>query len=344
MKNTIVGVDLAKDVIQVCITKRNKVLSNKEMIPSEFSAWLASSNSTTIVFEACSTANYWQLLAHSYGHDSRQISAKLVANIRQNQKTDKNDALAVAQASSLPDVKFVSGKTFKQQELQSIVRIKELSVKHKVAVENQIRSLLLEFGIRTPAKGSIVNTVELTLEDADNGFCDEFRDSLAITFDGYLNLVAAIKKYESALERVANSNADCRKLMALEGVGPMNAVNLYMLLACGEMGTFRTGKDASACVGLTPIQHSTGGKAKLGSVGKHVRNHSMRSVLVSGAMAVCNQVKRRVPRTTKETWLKGLMERRGIRCAAVALANKTVRTAFSLLANDTEYRAIPVAS
>ena len=101
-----------------------------------------------IVFEACSTSNYWKQKALEYGHDARLISAKLVASVRQNQKTDKNDALAVAQAAQLTDVSYIKGKSKEQQELQTLVRLRELALKHKVAMQQQIKSLLLEFNIR----------------------------------------------------------------------------------------------------------------------------------------------------------------------------------------------------
>ena len=93
MKNTIVGVDLAKDVIQVCVYTNKNVRSNIEMTPSDLIDFLANSKSLTIVFEACGTSNFWKQKAISLGHDARLISAKLVAAVRQNQKTDRNDAL-----------------------------------------------------------------------------------------------------------------------------------------------------------------------------------------------------------------------------------------------------------
>ena len=152
MKNTIVGVDLAKDVIQVCVFTNKKVRSNTEMTPSEFTAFLANANSTTIVFEACGTSNYWKQKAISLDHDARLISAKLVAAVRQNQKTDQNDALAIVQASLLPDVAFIAGKSIEQQQLQSIMRLRELCVKQKTATGNQLTSLLLEFNIKVSSR------------------------------------------------------------------------------------------------------------------------------------------------------------------------------------------------
>jgi len=154
MKNTIVGVDLAKNVIQVCTVKNNTVVSNEEVNPMQFMAWLFNTQPITIVFEACAMSNYWKQEALKLGHDAKLVSAKLVATIRQNQKTDKNDALAVAQASQLVDINFINGKTFQQQEMQAIVRMRELAVKHKVSIHKQISALLLEFNIRiSPRSG-----------------------------------------------------------------------------------------------------------------------------------------------------------------------------------------------
>ncbi|GFD67981.1 hypothetical protein KUL106_12440 [Alteromonas sp. KUL106] len=130
MYNMLTGVDLAKKEIQVCVAKSNKIIRNMAMTPTAFSNWLATQKPMTVVFEACATSNYWYQCAREYGHDARLISAKLVSNIRQNQKTDKNDAEAVLQASQLSNVNFISGKSKEQQELQSLVRMHQLSVKH----------------------------------------------------------------------------------------------------------------------------------------------------------------------------------------------------------------------
>jgi len=343
MYDTIIGIDLAKHLIQICVVINGKVMSNTEITAQEFSAWLVNTKPAMIIFESCATSNYWQQVAKDAGHDARIISAKLVANIRQHQKTDKNDALAIVQASQLIDIKFINGKTFSQQELQSIMRMRELTVKHKVALRNQIEGLLLEFNIKVSArKGGLNGVVQAVLEDAENNFCMPFRDALNATWQLYLQTVENIKESERLLSEVIKLHPECKKLLALEGVSIINAIQLYIAIGCGEAGLFQSGRDAAACIGLTPIQHSSGGKVKLGSIGRFVKNVSLRSYLVNGAMSVVYHVGKREPRTQKEKWIKELLNRKSKKCVAVALANKTVRTAYAMLTKGTEYKAMPL--
>lgn len=340
MENTIVGVDLAKNVIQVCVFTNKKVRSNIEMTPYELTDWLANSKPVTIVFEACGTSNYWKQKAMSLGHDARLISAKLVAAVRQNQKTDKNDALAIIQASLLPDVTFIAGKSIEQQQLQSIMRLRELCVKQKTAAGNQLTALLLEFNIKVSNRnGGLRRVIESTLEDAENGLTFEFRKALYTAWQQYLSIIDGISTYDACLEKAMEAHPDCKKLLKIEGVGILNAINLYIALGCADLGVFSKGKDAAACIGLTPIQYSSGGKTKLGSIGKYVKNGIIRSQLITGALSAVSHAMNRDPKTKKDIWIHAMVGRRGKKCAAVALANKTVRTAYAMLTQNTEYKA-----
>ena len=271
---------------------------------------------------------------------SRLISAKLVATVRQNQKTDKNDALAIVQAAQLPDIKFIKGKSEQQQQLQSVLRLRELAIKQKTALNNQLKALLLEFNIRVSTRnGGLNGVIKSVLEDAENGFSGEFRQALDTAWKQYSQLLGSIRLYDECLESSIKEHGDCKRLLKLEGVGTVNAINLYNVLRCAELGTFNKGKDASACIGLTPLQYSSGGKTSLGSIGRHVKNSMLRSQLITGAMAAVSQAMKRVAITKKDAWIQGLVERRGKKCAAVALANKTVRTAYAMLDQGTEYKA-----
>jgi len=293
-----------------------------------------------IVFEACGMSNYWKQKAVEAGHQCELISAKLVSTVRQNQKTDKNDALAIVRAAMLPNVNFIQGKNVEQQQLQTMLRLRELAVQQKTALSNQIKALLLEFNVRISKQdGGILRGVQSFIEDAENELNADFRKILHTASAHYESLIESIKIYDLSLEQAVNRHSDCKTLLKLEGAGTINAVNLYIALGCAELGSFNKGKDASACIGLTPMQYSSGGKVKLGSIGKYVKNNTLRSYLIVGAMAAVSRTVTRTAVTKKDIWIQALVERRGKKCAAVALANKTVRTAFTMLKKGTEYKA-----
>lgn len=339
MYRTRVGVDLAKKVIQVCIYRNKKVQSNIEMTPEEFLSWLINNKPVTIIFEACSSSNYWKQKAIEVGHDARLVSAKLVSVVRQNQKTDKNDALAIVQTTFMPDVVYIGGKTVEQQQLQSIKRFRELAVKHRDAAQKQLIALLFELNIKIAnRRGGIISAIEGALEDASNGLSAECRRAIYLAKEQLKALFETVKQYNDCIDNSATTHHECKKLMKLEGVGAMNAINLYIALGCADIGYFSKGKDAAACIGVTPIQHSSGGTVTLGTIGKS-KNSILRSQLICGATAAVQHAVKRKAKTKKDLWIQGLVERRGKKCAAVALANKTVRTAFAMLKQGTEYKS-----
>jgi len=133
-----------------------------------------------------------------------------------------------------------------------------------------------------------------------------------------------------------------QKLMMLEGVGPLSAIGLTIRL--GQPAIFKNGRAASASIGLTPKQHSSGGKEVIGHIAKYSADKRLRSTLYQGALAVIARVDKREARTQKEVWLKGIIQRRGKKVAAIALANKNVRTTYALIKNNTNYKATAIAA
>jgi transposase len=176
------------------------------MTPDEFLSWLVTSNVVLIVFEACR-------ITGNKGHDARLISAKLVSAVRQNQKTDKNDALAIVQASLLPEIRFISGKSVKQQQLQSIKRLRELAIKHRDALKKQIVALLLELNIRVPnGSARLINKIDYILEDAENELSIEFRKALHVAQQQLNAAMKSVLIYDDCSEKSIQAHPECKKL------------------------------------------------------------------------------------------------------------------------------------
>jgi len=208
-------------------------------------------------------------------------------------------------------------------------------IRDRTAISNHIRGLLLEFGIAIP-KGfyQLHRQVPEILEDAENGVPHHFRSTLHLMHRRLLEIKQDIDVLTDQIEGLVKANEPCRRLLAIEGVGPISAVLLYATLGSGE--AFSGGREFSAYLGLTPKQYSSGGKTNLVGISRYVANKRLRAVLIQGARAYINKVKD--PKTSKDKWLMALVARAGYGKASVALANKNVRTAWAMLTQGTEYR------
>ena len=251
--NTI-GVDLAKNVIQVSVvTPSNKELANRELSRAKFAEFLARQKEALVAFEACATAHHWARVAASHGHVVKIIPAVAVAPFRQGHKTDKNDALAVAEAANRPNIRVAPLKSIDQQAMQAVHRSRELVIQDRTALSNHIRGLLLEFGIAIPKGFTYLRQrVPLILEDANNGLPMAYRPTLQRLLLRFLAMEEDLAFMDEQITALVKSNDGCRRLMALEGVGPIGAVLLYATLGSGE--AFKNGREFAAYLGLTPKQ------------------------------------------------------------------------------------------
>jgi transposase len=334
--STTVGVDLAKNVIQISVvSSRGKELSNRSLTRKKFAEFLGKQSPSLVAFEACASAHYWARSAKRHGHAARIIPAKAVAPFRQGHKTDSNDALAVAEAARRPNIKNAPMKTVEQQGLQSIQRSRYLLIQECIALSNHMRGILLEFGVTIPQGfASLLRKLPEVLEDGDNDLPDLYRPTLHRLYGRMLELRIDIEDMTKEIDGLVRQHPVCSKLTALEGVGPIGALSLYAALGSGA--AFTRGREFAAYLGLTPRQHSSGGKTNIVGLSKKIGNRRLRSILIQGALAYVYRMKE--PRTSKDRWLLDLIDRAGPRRAAVALANKNVRTAWALVTQGTEYQ------
>ena len=341
-KLNVIGVDLAKNVIQVSVLSRgNRELQNRTLTRRKFGEFLAKQKRSLVAFEACATAHHWARAAQRHGHKVKIIPAKAVTPYRQGHKTDENDALAVAEAASRPSVKEAPLKTIEQQGLQAIQRSRELLVHSRTGLSNHIRGLLLEFGVVIPQGfAALHRQIPEILEDGDNELPDLYRPTLHLLYQRLCDLRDDLQRLNSEIEILVKQNPACERLTALEGVGPIGSVLLFATLGTGE--AFVNGRQFSAYLGLTPKQYSSGGKVNLVGISRRVANKRLRAVLIQGARAYVHKLK--APNSPKDRWLSALIERAGHGKAAVALANKNARTAWAMLTQGTEYQRLPVAA
>jgi transposase len=340
MQNSnVIGIDLAKKVIQVCkIDKHGELTSNKAMSPSKLKELLAKSNPSIVAMEGCGACHYWARLAQTYGHDVRIISPRKVKAFLQGHKTDANDALAVAIAATQFGMVFSQIKAEEQQSLQTLETSRKFLDKELTALNNHLRAYLYEYGI-TMNRGqkSLRATIVIVLDDLDTRLPQCLKNTLKTLWERYQLTVFQLKETEKYRAALVKQLAPCKRLMELEGIGEVCAAMLYASIGDGR--EFKNGRQASVYIGLTPKQYSSGGKIIMLGIDKRGGNKPLRAALYQGALSVISRLPSE-PRTVKEEWLLKLVERVGVKRTCIALANKTVRTAWALLATGKSYEPV----
>lgn len=332
-----VGVDLAKNVFQVHGVdaqerpvwrgnyKRAKWLGEivKRLKPG-----------SEIGMEACAGAHHWARALRAHGYRVKLIAPQFVKPYVKSNKTDRNDAAAICEAMSRPSMRFVEVKSVEQQDIQAVHRVRTELVAQRTSKANQIRGLVGEYGLVAPLSlGALRRAVPAWLEDAENGLSDRFRRLLAGLVDDLRLLDARIAELDEEIASIAACDPAVQRLLELRGVGPITATALVVALGTGE--AFRRGRDFSVSLGLTPRQHSSGGKERLLGISKRGDAY-LRQLLVHGARSVIRTAAEKDDSLSR--WLQKLLARRHPNVVAVALASKTARMAWALLRYDTAYQ------
>ncbi len=336
MKIKRVGVDLAKNVYQLhgvdghdnCVLQRR--LKRDKWLEVLFGK---TEPGCEIGMEACGGAHHWARLLMAKGFKVKIIPPQFVTPYVKSNKNDAKDAEAICEAMSRPTMRFVKAKTVEQQDIQATHRVRSELMCHRTAKANQIRGLVTEYGLVAPLQmASLRAAIPRWLEDAENGLTNRFRALLHGLWDDLLTLDQRIETLNGEIESLAKSDPLAQRLQQLRGVGPLVATALIATVGSGEQ--FDRGRQMSASLGLTPRQHSSGGKDRLLGISKRGDAY-LRSILIHGARAVVAQAKHKEDRLSR--WVTELAERSHPNVAAVALANKTVRMAWAMMKYDADY-------
>jgi transposase len=233
---------------------------------------------------------------------------------------------------------FSQIKEEEQQSLQTLETSRKFLDKELTALNNHIRAYLYEYGI-TMNKGqkSLRAIMPIVLDELDTRLPSCLKSTLNVLWERYQLTVVQLKETEKYRAALVKQLEPCNRLMKLEGVGEVCASMLYASMGDGR--EFKNGRQASVYLGLTPKQHTSGGKTYMMGIDKKSSNKALRAALYQGALSVISRLPSE-PRTVKEAWLLKSIERVGVKRVCIALANKTVRTAWALLATEKSYKPI----
>ena len=329
------GIDLAKNSMHVYgVDAQGRQVLSKKVSRGKLSAFMANRPPCLVAMEACGSAHHWARVFRDFGHEVRLIAPQFVKPFVKSNKNDAVDAEAICEAVQRPNMRFVAIKTVEQQDIQAIHRMRSLNVERRTAQVNQVRGLLLEYGIEIPqGRAALMRRLPEILEEAENGLSERFRAELNRLLEELRHLDEQVAHYDTQIQVIAHSDETVQRLMTIPGIGALIATAL--MAAVGEdVSLFRNGRGLAAWLGLVPRQHSTGGRERLLGISKRGDVY-LRQLIIHGARAVMRWVERKEDATSR--WATALKARRHTNVAVVAMANKIARVAYAVMVSGKPY-------
>jgi transposase len=332
---TTVGIDLAKNVFQVhAIDSSGRVVISKAVRRAGFLPLLSKLAPCLIGLEACASSHHWARELAKLGHTVRLIPPAYVKAYVRRQKNDAADAAAICEAVGRPSMRFVPVKTVDQQAALMLHRVRALLVSQRTALICALRAHMAEFGVVAPVGPRNVAPLLGILADGTD------QRLPALAYQALKPLARRMAMLRLEIERLDRhlldwhrSNAVSQRLASIPGVGPVTATALAASIADPSM--FRSGREFAAFLGLVPRQSSSGGKERLGRISK-MGDRYLRTLLVVGATAVLRYAK--TGGSTSKVWAQTLLAKKPFKVVAVALANKTARIAWAVMARGEVFR------
>jgi transposase len=329
-----IGIDTSKSVFQLHgVDEKEQTMLRKQLRRRQLLMFFGKLEPTLVGLEACGASHHWARELQKLGHQVVLIPPQYVKAYVERNKNDKIDAEAICEAMSRPKVqkRFVPIKSVEHSAAQMLLCVRESLVKRRTQLTNTIRGHAAEFGL-VAAKGlDKIQPLLARIAAADN-LPALTKQMFAVLGREYAELGPRIAEIDKKMLAFHRSNEVTRRLMEVPAIGPTGACLLVTKIV--DPHAFRSGRRCAAWIGLTPKDHSTAGKQRLGGITR-AGDERLRAVLVSGAMACIRHAKNR--RRNSSSWLADLLKRKPPKVAAVALANKTARIAWKLMISGERY-------
>jgi transposase len=336
-----IGMDTSKHFFQLHgVDASERPVLRRKLRRSEMLPFFAKLPPTAVGMEACAASHYWARELGKLGHEVKLIAPQHVKAYVKRNKNDGRDAEGLCEAMSRPTMQFVPVKTEEQQAALMLMGVRQQLIARRTRLCNAIRGCAAEFGLIT-AKGLVKVEPLLARIAQDESLPALAREMFALQGGDYARLQVELKAVEARLMVWHRANADSLRLAKIPGIGPIVATTLVM--KAPDPRLFPSGRHFAAWIGLTPKDHSTAGKTRIGKITR-AGDEMLRSVMVAGATAVIQQAKK--GRGRPSPWLVALLARKSPKLAAIALANKTARIAWKLLTTGEKYDGarMPAAS
>jgi transposase len=335
MKITLIGIDLAKTIFQVCgVNQAGHAGFNRQVRRHQLMKLLLQYPQAIIAMEACSGSNYWGRELQQRGFKVMLIPPQYVKPFVKGNKNDRNDAFAITEAARRPNIRTLIPRTLAQTDMIQVHRVRERLVRQRTAIINQLRGLLSEYGLVVgQGKDKLWDLLPALLSDCDNGLTHSARGLFQGIADEWRQLNERIQHCDQRIKQQSQDNESSQRLMAVKGVGVMTATAVVAHAGNGQ--AYKNGRQFAASLGLVPKEHSSGGIQKLGGLTKR-GNAYLRHLLMQCAWSLLRYAHRSSDQLS--CWAQQVATRRGKYKAVVAVANKLARILWAMLYHQSHYK------
>ncbi|HEV2123268.1 MAG TPA: IS110 family transposase [Chloroflexota bacterium] len=341
MSKVTIAVDLAKDIFEVAVaTASGTIIERKRLTRAQFERFWHTREPCSVVMEACAGAHHWARQLIGLGFVVVLLPAHYVKPYRQRNKTDRADCEALLEAARSPRIKPVGIKSCDQQAILALHRVREQWKSTRTMRINGMRGLLREFGIASPkgAKPFLARLPQL-LEAHRRSLPERVRRVVLAFWEEVHDLEQRMTEIEKELEGIAREHPLLRTLLEIPGIGVLTATALFA--SVGDVHAFRTGRHLASWLGITPKEHSSGSRRRMGRISKQGDPY-LRTLLIHGARSALTaaQMRDRAGRPLPKLpqWaVQKAKELRHSNQAAVALANKLARICWAVWKHERRY-------
>jgi transposase len=331
-----IGIDTSKSVFTLhCVDETGRQVLQSNLRRTQMATFFKKLAPTDIALEACGSSHHWARELIALGHEVRLIPPQYVKPYVKRAKNDRNDAEAICEAAGRPGMRCVPVKSAVQQAQGMVLKVRETLIHQRTQLVNALRGHAAEFGV-IAAKGISQITALLEAIEATTIIPPEARDMLALLGREIEHLDARLDEIATKLTAAHKAKPISQRLATIPGIGPIIGLTLAIEI---DPTAFQSGRHLAAWIGLTPKEHSTGGKQRMGGISR-AGNERLRRLLVTGATAVIRFATRPGNKLASE-WLLKLLQRKPRKLVAVALANKMARTAWAMMMSGEVYRRAP---